>query len=602
MPPNHDSATNNPEVNSAAAAASSHRCQHHAKCSCNAVFRHRDLGDMALEAGQYAVALKHYATAKERLVSHADDDPGALQWSLHAREAAVYRQIANWPAVVERCTAVLKHDPSGGADDTTPPTKQLWLYRAEAYRNLGARIASLVDAWTFCALSGRTFEQAADRNHELLREIGEHEADRLLSVRVPLPYVLSPAQVNAYLDSFLYDPLLDVPLLGEHAITLARLQQSQTVGFPAARHNMQRREYASCVAACTEELQLQQLGDHRRPALFAPAARLLRGTLALLSVRHELAAADFESVSDDAAAPPAMRANALCKWASGVVLKQEAYAIGGRMPTVPRRTALALFERALALDARNPDVFLQRGRAYMKCESYEEALRNFERAVELRPRAAQPAMLRAMARYRLAAGGRQKRKPIRAALDALRALCERFPENPDVFCALSEACEDQGRAAEALYAYGRALAVADALQTPLIYVRYGALMMAALVPKTADGKATGPFADEARVMVRQAAQLDPCNAYVQEQCAMIELTVPTVNSHAEAIYGIKLAILFARKRSDLIHLCAMQAALIADLMARRYKQAVHLRAIERTKEKKNATEEERIQDDAINES
>lgn len=103
-------------------------------------------------------------------------------------------------------------------------------------------------------------------------------------------------------------------------------------------------DYESIISACTEELnQAESDGRYKNEAL------LLRGTMHILTGQHADALSDLEKVIENEDASVLLKVNALIKRASI------------HMQLEDPNACLQDFNRAVTLDAANPDIYHQRG-------------------------------------------------------------------------------------------------------------------------------------------------------------------------------------------------------------------------------------------------
>lgn len=115
-------------------------------------------------------------------------------------------------------------------------------------------------------------------------------------------------------------------------------------GYLKALDCLQKGDYESIIAACTEELnQAESDGSYKNEAL------LLRGTMHILTGQHSDALADLEKVIENEDALVLLKVNALIKRASI------------HMQLEDPNSCLQDFNRAVTLDSSNPDIYHQRG-------------------------------------------------------------------------------------------------------------------------------------------------------------------------------------------------------------------------------------------------
>lgn len=199
-----------------------------------------------------------------------------------------------------------------------------------------------------------------------------------------------------------------------------------------------------------------------------PAAFTGRGRVHLAALRPETAIRDFtRAVGFDARFGAAYRARAEAKAmlerheeavedfsraiafdarnAELYVLRGAAYLAAGGLTA-----AVKDFSTALEHDARHALAYASRGLAYAKAYAYNEALNDFARAMELEPR-----LVRAFA-YR--AWTYRQQQPDLALKDVERAL-KLDADSPEAYWARGAIAEAQGRGAEAVADYAKALTI-----------------------------------------------------------------------------------------------------------------------------------------------
>jgi protein O-GlcNAc transferase len=113
--------------------------------------------------------------------------------------------------------------------------------------------------------------------------------------------------------------------------------------------------------------------------------------------------------------------------------------------------ALALFERALVVDPRNPALFVNRGNSLAALQRYGEAIASFQQALVLAPGLKSAMVNMATA---LHAGGR-----LDEAVETLEQVCAAQPTPVDALNNLGNLYKDQGRLDKTLDCYQRALAI-----------------------------------------------------------------------------------------------------------------------------------------------
>lgn len=192
----------------------------------------------------------------------------------------------------------------------------------------------------------------ADR---VLKTLGKMRAKERMSSRRPSP--LNKRFVNAYLKSFARDPVTGEPS--------SERESAPGDEFAAARVALAEAQYERVAEACDREIS----GGGPRSL----EARLLRGTLRLVSGEREAASEDLTAVVDCPDASQTLKTNALIKRATVHLQADEAEACDRD------------FQEAISLSPDNCDVRHHHGQALMLMGRLFEAWEEFSKAVEFQP-------------------------------------------------------------------------------------------------------------------------------------------------------------------------------------------------------------------------
>lgn len=184
-------------------------------------------------------------------------------------------------------------------------------------------------------------------------------------------------------------------------------------------------KYEDVLPACNEEIESNETDENRKIE-----ARLLRGTIFLLLGSLDDAAKDFDYIIDSADALTDMKVNALIKRASLNVQNDQ------------HQKGFEDFASAEKMDASNADVYHQRGQVYVLLDKLDEALADFNTAVDLAPQMCSALVQKCYAEYRHACLV-QNQVQIYNAIQATHRASEKFPNNIECFNILAQILSEQ---------------------------------------------------------------------------------------------------------------------------------------------------------------
>lgn len=220
--------------------------------------------------------------------------------------------------------------------------------------------------------------------------------------------------IKTYFASYSNDPL-----------TTNDTDENENSGLWRAKKALKDGKYEDIIPACTEEIDSSESDEKRKVE-----ARLLRGTIYLLLGSLGEASKDLDYVIDSSDAVTPVKANALIKRASLNVQNEE------------HQKGFEDFASAEKLDSSNADVYHQRGQVYVLLEKLDEALADFDTAVELAPQMCSALVQKCYAEYRHACLN-QNQVHIYNAIQATHRAAEKFPNNIECYNILAQILSEQ---------------------------------------------------------------------------------------------------------------------------------------------------------------
>lgn len=302
-------------------------------------------------------------------------------------------------------------------------------------------------------------------------------------------------------------------------------------GFARASKALKEENYEIIVDACTEEI------ESPYPEVdYTFEAHLLRGTMYLLIGSLAAAQKDFDFVIDSADALTAVKVNALIKRASLNVQNEQ------------HEKGFQDFSKAEQLDSSNPDIYHQRGQVYVLLEKLDEALADFNTAVELVPHMCSALVQKCYAEYRHALLV-QNQVQIYNAIQATHRATERFPENIECFNILAQILSEQQQFDKADELFEKAIKLQPTQAS--LYVHQGLLHLqwSGDVQKSLD-------------LLNKAIEID-------EKCELAYETLGTIQVQRgllqEAIDLFATALTLCRSELEMVHIYSLRNAAIAQL-------------------------------------
>lgn len=289
--------------------------------------------------------------------------------------------------------------------------------------------------------------------------------------------------------------------------------------------------YDQVIPACTEEIESTEAEAHHKFE-----ATLLRGTFYLLIGSLAEALNDFDCIIDSDDASIAIKSNALIKRASLNVQSEQ------------HQKGFEDFASAEMLDPENADVYHQRGQVYVLLEKLEEALADFNKAVELAPKLCSAYVQKCYAEYRYACTI-QNQVQLYNAIQATQKAIEIFPTNIESYNILAQILTEQQQFDKADELFEKAIALAPTHAS--LYVHRGLLFL----------QWNGDI-QKALEYLNKAIDID-------EKCELAYETLGTIQVQRglleSAVELFEKALKLCRSELEMIHLFSLRNAAIAQI-------------------------------------
>ncbi|KAH8893296.1 import receptor [Thozetella sp. PMI_491] len=332
----------------------------------------------------------------------------------YSNRAACYNALYKWDKVVEDTTAALSLDPEY--------VKAL-NRRANAYDHLGKYSEALLDFTASCIIDGFRNEQSAQAVERLLKKFAESKAKEILATKpAKLP---SPTFVGNYLQSF---RVRDRPAGLEDSVEL-----SPETGKGQLQLGLQRLEtktgegYEDADMAFDKALQLGDLGEHEA------FAYNMRGTFLCLKGKHEYALSDLtKSIELD----PSMTQSYIKRASMNLELGAP-------------ETAVEDFDRALAQNANDPDIYYHRAQLHFIKGEFSEAAKDYQKSIDLDRDFIFSHIQLGVTQYKMGS--------IASSMATFRRCIKNFSKTPDVYNYYGELLLDQSKFQEAIEKFDTAI-------------------------------------------------------------------------------------------------------------------------------------------------
>lgn len=302
-------------------------------------------------------------------------------------------------------------------------------------------------------------------------------------------------------------------------------------GYGKAKKALQNGLYDDVIPACNEEISSSDPeAKHKSEAL------LLRGTIHLLVGSLNDALNDLNAVINSTDASTPVKVNALIKRASLNVQSDQ------------HQKGFEDFQAAEIEDPKNADVYHQRGQVFVLLEKLDEALADFNKAVELAPNLCSAFVQKCYAEYRYACLI-QNQVQIYNAIQATNRAIERFPNNIECYNILAQILTEQQQFDKADELFEKAIELQPTHAS--LYVHRGLLYL----QWNGDIK-------KALDLLNKAIEID-------KKCELAYETLGTIQVQRglleDAIDLFEKALKLCRSELEMVHIYSLRNAAIAQL-------------------------------------
>lgn len=302
-------------------------------------------------------------------------------------------------------------------------------------------------------------------------------------------------------------------------------------GLGRAKKALKDGDFEEILPACAEELETAASNENHHIE-----AKLLRGTMHLLLGSMTEASNDFEFVIDSPNASIDCKVNALIKRASLNVQNDQ------------HQKGFEDFEAAEKLDASNADVYHQRGQVYVLLEKLDEALADFQTALDLNPSMCSAVVQKCYTEYRHACLV-QNQVQIYKAIQATHRAAEEFPNNIECYNILAQILSEQQQFDKAEELFEKAIKLQPTQAS--LYVHQGLLYL----------QWNGDI-NKALDLLHKAIEIDGKCELAYETLGTIQVQRGLLEN---AIDLFEKALKLCRSEMEMVHIYSLRNAAIAQL-------------------------------------
>jgi len=293
-------------------------------------------------------------------------------------------------------------------------------------------------------------------------------------------------------------------------------------------------DYDQVLATCEEALNPQE--SHSLSGQQVAELTLIRGTFYILSKQQKKAFADLNTVIDSESASPQLKSNALIKRASLYIQRC-------KDPEQDSLLSFADFQLAIDLDPENSDVYHHRGQVKLLTENTSEAIKDFEKSVELNPTFPIAYVQKLYTEYRAATEAQDQVK-INNVVNSFEDAVAKFPDCVETYALFAQILCDQSQFDRAEELYVKAAKV-DSTNAN-IFVHRGLLALQA----RAD-------VNGARELIQKAIKVDPKCEFAYETLGTLEVQ----SGNLKVALGLfDKAIPLANTELEMAQICGLRAA------------------------------------------
>ncbi|XP_077968022.1 mitochondrial import receptor subunit TOM70-like [Styela clava] len=483
-------------------------------------------GNAAFKQGKYHVAIEHYTQAIELCPKSKKQELSTF----HQNKAAAHEKLENWQAVIDECTKAI---------ELNPRYVKALFRRSRALETLGRKSECLEDMTAVCIMEqfqNPTSMMFADR---VLKEMGKEMASERYKARESvMPSLLFVKQYfGSFTEDIISQPITEKQKLETHS------------GYIRARLAFDKGDLAKVIPECTTEIEnnndASQEGDGQNqhdlsaptsdePPPYHAAALLLRGTLQLLQGNSIAAKPDLERVIDMDLADIKLRVNALIK--RGSLYMQEQH---------PDK-AQEDFDYAVKLDPENTDVLHHRGQLHILLEKTEDALKDFETCMRIKPDFALAHAQHCYSVYRQAFTRRDVVET-QHALGKFEDLIVKTPNCSESFNLYAQALTDQGNFQRADEMFVKAIELEPDNATQYVHRGLLCLQWKQDINKSIQ-------------LIEKALEIDGKCDFAHETMGTIEVQRGNLDKACE---HFEIAINLAKSEMEMAHLFSLKAAAVA---------------------------------------
>ncbi|XP_077287393.1 translocase of outer membrane 70 [Arctopsyche grandis] len=463
-------------------------------------------GNKAFHAADYEEAVSLY----ERAIAACPAEKPKELATFYQNRSACYEKRERWDLVKRDCTEALRLDGR---------YVRAFLRRARAAEKSGDLAMALEDVTAACILEHfqvRTTLVTADR---VLKALGKMRAKEHTSSHKPSPPNVRYAK--AYLSSFAKDPVT-----GELS---PEIEGAPGDGFSAARIALAAAQYEQVTEACDREVSAD--GPQ------SLEARLLRGTIRLLSGEREAASEDLTAVVDSPNASQTLRTNALIKRATVHLQAEEVEACERD------------FQQAISLSPENCDVYHHHGQALILLTRFDDACKEFSKALKLQPDFAVAHVQKWYAHYNHVKEEQKITEEWENIATSLDIVLKKFPKYQEGFVMYAEILSDRELYDKARQLFEKAIEIDP--QNANVYVHNAILHLK-----------ISSDVDKAVELIANAIKIDDQCLFAYETLGTIEVQRDNLR---KAISLFEKAIPLTRTENEMTHVFSLRDAAAAQL-------------------------------------
>jgi len=522
----------------------------------------KNKGNKYFKGGRYSQAVKCYSEAIDNCPKENKSDLSTF----YQNRAAAYEQMNDCDNVLSDCNdaivlnsryikalerrsrvqrKIAKDMEEKDKKSEEPPSKEV----VERLK------VALEDLTAVCILEGFQKQDHLMLVDTLVKEIGRSEARIVFNERDPT--LTSKHFIQQYFMSFECDPVIrkarelrqnqpstsqesqegaDQNGDGHHAVngSVDEDVSDDVKMYKKVLTSLVEEDYDQVLATCEEALNPQE--SHSLSGQQVAELTLIRGTFYILSKQQKKAFADLNTVIDSESASPQLKSNALIKRASLYIQRC-------KDPEQDSLLSFADFQLAIDLDPENSDVYHHRGQVKLLTENTSEAIKDFEKSVELNPTFPIAYVQKLYTEYRAATEAQDQVK-INNVVNSFEDAVAKFPDCVETYALFAQILCDQSQFDRAEELYVKAAKV-DSTNAN-IFVHRGLLALQA----RAD-------VNGARELIQKAIKVDPKCEFAYETLGTLEVQ----SGNLKVALGLfDKAIPLANTELEMAQICGLRAA------------------------------------------